>query len=145
MADDQEALLGAVQALLGPLAQLAVARGLPYQAVDEALRRAYVAAAQDVQAAIAIVQRRLPSDMPAPPSLRKTNPADQPVLYLAVTSSTLPLSKVDEYAQTSIAQRISTLSGEVDHTFNSGTSIRTAITDPVTGQVSLVTGNAARG
>jgi HAE1 family hydrophobic/amphiphilic exporter-1 len=69
------------------------------------------AAAQDVQAAIAAVQRRLPTDMPAPPSLRKTNPADQPVLYLALSSPTLPLSSVDEYAETMLAQRISTVDG----------------------------------
>ncbi|HVZ22075.1 MAG TPA: efflux RND transporter permease subunit, partial [Vicinamibacterales bacterium] len=54
------------------------------------LERNIDAAAQDVQAAIAAVQRRLPTDMPAPPSLRKTNPADQPVLYLALGSPTLP-------------------------------------------------------
>ena len=69
------------------------------------------AAAQDVQASIAAVQRRLPSDMPSPPSLRKTNPADQPVLYLALGSPTLPLSVVDEYAETMIAQRISSVDG----------------------------------
>ena len=69
------------------------------------------AAAQDVQAAIAGVQRRLPSDMPSPPSLRKTNPADQPVLYLALSSPTLPLSVVDEYAETMMSQRISTVDG----------------------------------
>ncbi len=75
------------------------------------LSRSLDAAAQDVQAAIAAVQRRLPSDMPAPPSLRKTNPADQPVLWLALSSPTLPLSVVDEYAQTYLAQRISTVDG----------------------------------
>jgi hydrophobe/amphiphile efflux-1 (HAE1) family protein len=69
------------------------------------------AAAQDVQAAIAAVQRRLPLDMPSPPSLRKTNPADQPVLYLALSSPTLPLSVVDEYAETMMSQRISTVDG----------------------------------
>jgi len=69
------------------------------------------AAAQDVQSAIAAVQRRLPVDMPAPPSFRKTNPADQPVLYLALSSPTLPLSMVDEYAETMLAQRISTIDG----------------------------------
>ena len=69
------------------------------------------AAAQDVQAAIAAVQRRLPSDMPTPPSLRKTNPADQPVLYLALSSPTLPLSVVDEYAETMMSQRISSVDG----------------------------------
>jgi HAE1 family hydrophobic/amphiphilic exporter-1 len=69
------------------------------------------AAAQDVQAAIAAVQRRLPTDMPSPPSLRKTNPADQPVLFLALSSPTLPLSVVDEYAETMMSQRISSVDG----------------------------------
>jgi HAE1 family hydrophobic/amphiphilic exporter-1 len=75
------------------------------------LERNIDAAAQDVQAAIAAVQRRLPTDMPSPPSLRKTNPADQPIMYLAVSSPTLPLSVVDEYAETTMAQRISTVDG----------------------------------
>jgi HAE1 family hydrophobic/amphiphilic exporter-1 len=75
------------------------------------LERNIDAAAQDVQAAIAAVQRRLPTDMPSPPSLRKTNPADQPVLYLALSSPTLPLSVVDEYAETMMSQRISTVDG----------------------------------
>ncbi|MDB6165433.1 MAG: acriflavine resistance protein [Lacunisphaera sp.] len=75
------------------------------------LERNIDAAAQDVQSAIAAVARRLPQDMPAPPSLRKTNPADQPVLYLAISSPTLPLSVVDEYAETLMAQRISSVDG----------------------------------
>ena len=75
------------------------------------LERNIDAAAQDVQAAIAAVQRRLPQDMPSPPSLRKTNPADQPVLYLAISSPTLPLSIVNEYAETMMAQRISSVDG----------------------------------
>ena len=69
------------------------------------------AAAQDVQAAISLAVRSLPKDMPTPPSFRKVNPADQPILYLALSSPTLPLSAVDEYAQTLIARRISTISG----------------------------------
>jgi HAE1 family hydrophobic/amphiphilic exporter-1 len=69
------------------------------------------AAAQDVQSAIAAVQRRLPNDMPAPPSFRKTNPADQPIIFLALSSRTLPLSMVDEFAETLLAQRISTIDG----------------------------------
>jgi len=76
-----------------------------------ALERSIDGAAQDVQAAIAAVQRRLPNDMPAPPSFRKTNPADSPILYLALGSPTLPLSVVDEYAETLLAQRISTIDG----------------------------------
>ncbi len=75
------------------------------------LSRNIDAAAQDVQSAIAAVQRLLPSDMPAPPSFRKTNPADAPILYLALSSRTLPLSVVDEYAETILAQRISTVDG----------------------------------
>ncbi|MBI2677688.1 MAG: efflux RND transporter permease subunit [Candidatus Koribacter versatilis] len=69
------------------------------------------AAAQDVQAMIAKAQRDLPQDMPSPPSYQKVNPADSPVLYLALASSTLPLSQVDEYAETLLAQRISMVSG----------------------------------
>jgi HAE1 family hydrophobic/amphiphilic exporter-1 len=75
------------------------------------LERSIDAAAQDVQASIAAVQRRLPTDMPAPPSFRKTNPADQPILYLALSSPTLPLSVVNEYAETILGQRISTVDG----------------------------------
>ncbi|MSU22557.1 MAG: efflux RND transporter permease subunit [Opitutus sp.] len=76
-----------------------------------ALERNIDAAAQDVQSALAAVQRRLPNDMPAPPSFRKTNPADQPILFMSVVSPTLPLSVVHEFAETRIAQRISTLEG----------------------------------
>ena len=57
------------------------------------------AAAQDVQAMIAKAAAQLPPDMPTPPSYQKVNPADQPVLYLALSSPTLPLSDVDEYAR----------------------------------------------
>ncbi len=76
-----------------------------------ALERDIDAAAQDVQAAISLATRQLPKDMTTPPSFRKVNPADQPVLFLALSSPTLPLSMVDEYAQTLIARRISTISG----------------------------------
>jgi hydrophobic/amphiphilic exporter-1 (mainly G- bacteria), HAE1 family len=69
------------------------------------------AAAQDVQAAIAAAQPQMPPGMPTPPSYKKVNPADQPVLYLALSSPTLPLYVVDEYAQTNLAQRISTING----------------------------------
>ena len=68
--------------------------------IQFSLDRDIDAAAQDVQAAIAAVQRQLPSDMPTPPSYRKVNPADQPILFIALTSPTLPLSTLDEYAQT---------------------------------------------
>jgi HAE1 family hydrophobic/amphiphilic exporter-1 len=69
------------------------------------------AAAQDVQAAIAAAQRNLPTEMPSPPRYRKVNPAAQAILYLALSSPTLPLSTVDEYAETMMAQRISMIDG----------------------------------
>jgi len=75
------------------------------------LSRSIDAAAQDVQSAIAKAARQLPQDMPNPPSYRKVNPADQPVIYLALSSPTLPLSTVNEYADTFIGQRISMISG----------------------------------
>ena len=69
------------------------------------------AAAQDVNSAIASAARQLPATMPAPPSFRKVNPGDSPIYYLALTSQTLPLSVVNEYAETYLAQRISTVTG----------------------------------
>jgi HAE1 family hydrophobic/amphiphilic exporter-1 len=69
------------------------------------------AAAQDVQGALSRTTRSLPPDMPAPPSLRKVNPADFPILFLALSSPTLPLSEINEYAEINVAQRISTLQG----------------------------------
>ena len=75
------------------------------------LSRNIDAAAQDVQAAIARSQSRLPADMPTPPSYQKVNPADQPVLYMAVYSETLAPSKVGDYADTLMAQRISMIKG----------------------------------
>jgi HAE1 family hydrophobic/amphiphilic exporter-1 len=75
------------------------------------LERDLDAAAQDVQAAIASALRQLPPDMPFPPSYRKVNPADQPIMYLALTSPTLPLYLLDDYGETIIAQRISMVSG----------------------------------
>jgi hydrophobic/amphiphilic exporter-1 (mainly G- bacteria), HAE1 family len=68
-------------------------------------------AAQDVQSAIAAVQRRLPQDMPTPPSFRKNNPADDPVMLLALSSATLSMPEINEYAETLLAQRISTVPG----------------------------------
>ena len=75
------------------------------------LNRDIDAAAQDVQAAISRAARQLPPDMPNPPSYFKDNPADQPILYLALTSPTLPLSTLNEYGDTLIAQRISMVDG----------------------------------
>jgi HAE1 family hydrophobic/amphiphilic exporter-1 len=75
------------------------------------LRRDIDAAAQDVQAAIARAAARLPPAMPAPPSYSKVNPAEQPIMYIALTSPTLPTYTLDRYAQTMLAQRISMVSG----------------------------------
>src|SRR2546427_4242683 len=75
------------------------------------LSRNIDAAAQDVQAMIAKTARQLPPQMPVPPSYQKVNPGDQPVMYLVLHSATLPLSLVDEYAQSTIAQRISMVNG----------------------------------
>ncbi len=68
-------------------------------------------AALDVQTAIAATARKLPTEMPSPPSFQKVNPADQPIFFIAVSSDTLPISQVNEYADTLMAQRISTLKG----------------------------------
>jgi HAE1 family hydrophobic/amphiphilic exporter-1 len=76
-----------------------------------ALSRDLDAAAQDVQAAITAASRQLPPEMPSPPVFQKVNPADLPILYIALTSPTLPLSEIDEYGQTMMAQRISMVSG----------------------------------
>ena len=75
------------------------------------LEKSIDAAAQDVQAAISKAARQLPQNMPTPPSYQKVNPADQPVLYLALSSPTLPLSEVNEFADTIIAPRISMING----------------------------------
>lgn len=69
------------------------------------------AAAQDVQAAISRAQAQLPPDMPSPPSYRKVNPADHPIVYIALTSPILPLYSLDEYGETMMAQRISMVRG----------------------------------
>jgi len=86
-------------------------QGITRVTIHFALERDIDAAAQDVNSAIASAARQLPATMPAPPSFRKVNPADFPVYYLALTSQTLPLSTVNEYAETNLAQRISTISG----------------------------------
>ena len=75
------------------------------------LERNIDAAALDVQTAISAAMRRLPSDLPAPPSFRKVNPADLPVFYLSMSSATMRLSDVNEYAENLVAQRLSTVNG----------------------------------
>ena len=79
--------------------------------VQFALERSIDAAAQDVQSAIAKVQRQLPPDMTSPPSYQKVNPADSPIFYLTMSSATQPMSTVNEYADNVIAPRISMISG----------------------------------
>ena len=68
-------------------------------------------AALDVQAAISGSLRRLPPDLPNPPSFRKVNPADQPVLFIALTSETMQLSQVNDYAEQILQQQISQING----------------------------------
>jgi hydrophobic/amphiphilic exporter-1 (mainly G- bacteria), HAE1 family len=68
-------------------------------------------AALDVQTALTVAQKRLPIEMTTPPSFNKTNPNDSPVVMLAVSSSTLPISVVDEYAESVLAQQITQLPG----------------------------------
>jgi len=68
-------------------------------------------AAQDVQSAISAASHQLPQNMPSPPTMRKVNPSDSPIMYLAMGSPTLPLQEVDKYAETLLARQISTLNG----------------------------------
>src|SRR5437660_10290900 len=74
------------------------------------LNRPLDGAAIDVQSAITQASRLLPQGMPTPPTFTKVNPADQPILYLVITSTTMPAWQLDEYAETRIAQRISMIS-----------------------------------
>ncbi|MEW6657159.1 MAG: efflux RND transporter permease subunit [Thermodesulfobacteriota bacterium] len=87
------------------------ALGLSQITLQFSLSRNLDAAAQDVQAAIAKAGKQLPPDLPTPPVYQKVNPADQPILYLALYSDTLPLSTVNEYGDTLMAQRISMVNG----------------------------------
>src|SRR5207344_792559 len=87
------------------------ALGLTNITIQFALDRNIDAAAQDVQAAITKAAPLLPPGMPTPPSYQKVNPADQPVIYLALSSPTLTLSDVNQFADTIIAPRISMING----------------------------------
>jgi hydrophobic/amphiphilic exporter-1 (mainly G- bacteria), HAE1 family len=75
------------------------------------LNRNLDAAALDVQSSISTTLRNLPPEMPAPPTYRKVNPADQPIFYITMSSPTLRLSDVTEYAETYVAQQVSMISG----------------------------------
>ncbi len=87
------------------------ALGLSQITLQFNLSRSIDAAGQDVQAAIAKAAAQLPPELPTPPTYQKVNPADQPILYLALYSNTLPLYTVDEYGETLMAQRISMING----------------------------------
>jgi HAE1 family hydrophobic/amphiphilic exporter-1 len=87
------------------------ALGLTQITIQFSLSRSIDAAGQDVQAAIAKAGKQLPPNMPTPPTYNKVNPADQPILFMALTSDTLPLSIVDDYGETLLAQRISMVNG----------------------------------
>src|SRR3984885_7425367 len=75
------------------------------------LNRSLDGAAVDTQAAITQASKLLPNNMPTPPTFTKVNPADQPIIFVALTSKMVPLYTLDEFAETRLAQRISTISG----------------------------------
>ncbi|NLA74953.1 MAG: efflux RND transporter permease subunit [Deltaproteobacteria bacterium] len=79
--------------------------------IQFSLSRDIDSAALDVQTAISSAQRSLPSDMPSPPTFRKVNPAEQPILFMVMTSDTMPLSDLNEYAETFLSQRLSIVNG----------------------------------
>ncbi len=87
------------------------AQGTTQITLQFSLSRNIDAAAQDVQSAIAAALKQLPPEMTTPPSYNKVNPADSPIFYLGLTSDTMKPSDVDEYAETLMAQRISTING----------------------------------
>ena len=87
------------------------AQGTTSITLQFSLDRNIDAAAQDVQSAIAAAQRKLPPSMPSPPSFRKINPADSPIFFIALSSPTIPLPIINEYAETQLAQRLSTING----------------------------------
>jgi len=86
-------------------------QGLTRITVQFSLDRDIDAAALDVQSAIGAAMRQLPATMTTPPSFRKVNPADAPIFYIGLSSDTLPLSSVNEYAETVLTQRIATING----------------------------------
>src|SRR3954449_1439246 len=87
------------------------ALGITTITVQFDLNRNIDGAALDVQTALTVAARRLPVEMTTPPFFRKVNPGDFPVLFISLNSPTLPMSAVDEYGQTVLAQQISQLPG----------------------------------
>ncbi len=86
-------------------------RGSTFLTLQFTLEREIDSAAADVQNGVSAVARRLPPGMPNPPTTRKLNPADRPILQISLNSTTLSPSLVDEYAETVIAPQISTIDG----------------------------------
>jgi HAE1 family hydrophobic/amphiphilic exporter-1 len=86
-------------------------QGLSVITIQFDLNRNIDGAALDVQTALTIAQRRLPIEMTIPPSFRKVNPADFPVLFVTLASTTLPLSAVNEYGDITVGQALSQLPG----------------------------------
>jgi len=86
-------------------------RSQTFLTLQFSLDRDIDSAAADVQNSISSVARRLPPGMPNPPTTRKLNPADRPILQVSLNSTTLPASQVNEYAETVIAPQISTING----------------------------------
>ena len=116
------------------------------------------AAAQDVQAAITAANRQLPTDLPSPPIYRKVNPADSPILVIAAYSDTLPITTVDDLADTVAAQQISQIKGVAQVVIGGEQKPAVRIqVDPaklqargltledVRGTIALATSNAAKG
>ena len=86
-------------------------QGFTFITIQFTLDRNIDAAAQDVQAAISAAQRQLPRSMPQPPTFRKVNPADFPIMFLAMSSNTIQRTALDEYAETLLARQLSTIAG----------------------------------
>jgi HAE1 family hydrophobic/amphiphilic exporter-1 len=86
-------------------------RGFTTVTLQFTLDRSIDGAAQDVQNAISAVSRKLPPNLPAPPSVQKVNPTDQPILQFSMNSVSLPVTTVDDYAETLVAPSISTVDG----------------------------------
>jgi HAE1 family hydrophobic/amphiphilic exporter-1 len=96
------------------------------------LERGIDGAALDVQSALSVANRRMPPEMTSPPAFRKVNPGDFSILVISLVSNTLPLSTVDEYAQTVLAQQISQLPGvaQVDINGSQKFAVRVQV-DPI--------------
>src|SRR6202030_2017624 len=96
------------------------------------LNRNIDGAALDVQTALTVAARKLPIEMTVPPSFRKVNPADQPIIHFSLVSSTLPLSVVDDYGEITLAQQISQLPGIAQVQVNGAQKVAVRVqVDPV--------------